>query len=229
MKLSKKLFAAIIFIGVVSCKTNKIDNKGNDISNKKKEIATSAPDLIPHDSTFVNINKYSSNFVLDMKYATKDNFLKSKVYDCASCYLRYKTVKALVEANNEFLAKGYRIKLFDCYRPLDVQKKMWAIVSNPKYVADPSKGSVHNRGGAVDMTIVDKNGKEVDMGTLFDFFGPEAGHNYTKLPPQVLKNRLLLKTVMEKHSFLAIDPEWWHYNLVNARKESISNFKWECH
>ncbi len=75
------------------------------------------------DTVFVNIKEYSKDFVFDMKYATEDNFLKSKVYDCAECVLRYKTVKNLIAANKCFLKKGYRIKLFDCYRPLDVQKK----------------------------------------------------------------------------------------------------------
>src|SRR6478609_3861234 len=115
-----------------------------------------------NDTTFVNLKDYSQDFVYDMKYATDDNFLKSRVYDCAECYLRYKTVKALVLANQRFMKKGLKIKLFDCYRPLDIQKKMWAIVPNPKYVANPAKGSIHNRGGAVDITLVDLNGKELE-------------------------------------------------------------------
>src|SRR6476469_812111 len=98
------------------------------------------------DSTFVNLKDYSKDFVYDMKYATEDNFLKAKVYYCAECYLRLKTVKALADANAEFLKKGYRIKLYDCYRPLDIQKKMWLLFRDPKYVADPAKGSIHNRG-----------------------------------------------------------------------------------
>ena len=87
----------------------------------------------------------SDDFIYDMKYATNDNFLKSNVYDCAECFLRLKTVKALIMANDKFIKKGYKIKLFDCYRPLDIQKKMWALVPNPEYVADPAKGSIHNR------------------------------------------------------------------------------------
>ena len=145
------------------------------------------------DTTFVNLKDYSADFVYDMKYATTDNFLKAKVYDCAECFLRLKTVKALVKANTKFIQKGYRIQLFDCYRPLDIQKRMWQIVSNPDYVADPAKGSIHNRGGAVDITLVDTDGKQLDMGTSFDFFGPEANHYFDNLPDEVKKNRILLK------------------------------------
>lgn len=180
------------------------------------------------DTTFVNLKSYSEDFVYDMKYATDDNFLKSKVYDCAECYLRYKTVKALILANKKFMKKGFKIKLFDCYRPLDIQKKMWAIVSNPEYVANPAKGSIHNRGGAVDITLVNFDGKELDMGTTFDFFGKEASHNFSGLSEDVIKSRKLLKKIMGKEGFNSFDSEWWHYNLKVGLKDAVSNFKWEC-
>lgn len=180
------------------------------------------------DTTFVNLKDYSADFVYDMKYATEDNFLKAKVYDCAECFLRFKTVKALVKANTKFIKKGYHIKIYDCYRPLDIQKRMWKIVSNPEYVADPAKGSIHNRGGAVDITLVDADGKELDMGTSFDFFGPEASHYFDNLSDEVKQNRALLKRIMKKSNFNSFDSEWWHYNLKNASKDKVANTKWEC-
>lgn len=184
--------------------------------------------ILVNDTTFVNLKDYSSDFAYDMKYATEDNFLKAKVYDCAECFLRMKTVNAIIEANKLFLEKGYRIKFFDCYRPLDIQKKMWKIVSNPKYVADPSKGSIHNRGGAVDITLVDRKGKELDMGTPFDFFGEKASHGYSNLSKKVINNRKLLKRVMVKANFNSFDSEWWHYNLKSALNDKVSNVKWSC-
>jgi D-alanyl-D-alanine dipeptidase len=180
------------------------------------------------DTTFVNLKDYSTDFVYNMKYATTDNFLKAQVYDCAECFLRLKTVKSLVKANAKFMKKGYRIQLFDCYRPLDIQKRMWQIVSNPEYVADPSKGSIHNRGGAVDITLVDSNGKALDMGTPFDFFGAEAGHNYQNLSNELKQNRVFLKQIMQENGFVSFDSEWWHYNLQNALKDKVSNTKWKC-
>jgi D-alanyl-D-alanine dipeptidase len=181
-----------------------------------------------NDTTFVNLKDYSSDFIYNMKYATADNFLKTKVYDCEACYLRYKTVKALIKANEKFMKKGYKIMLFDCYRPLDIQKKMWQIVSNPNYVADPKKGSIHNRGGAVDISLVDSIGVAIDMGTPFDFFGIEASHDYENLSEEVKKNRRLLRKIMTRSGFRIFESEWWHYNLKNARRESLSNFKWKC-
>lgn len=180
------------------------------------------------DTTFVNLKDYSSDFIYDMRYATDNNFLKAQVYDCAECLIRYKTVKALIKANNAFMRKGFQIKLYDCYRPLDIQKRMWTIVSNPKYVADPSKGSIHNRGGAVDITLVNLDGKAVPMGTDFDFFGIEASHKYFKLPTDVISNRKFLKKIMTASGFQSFDSEWWHYNLKSGLKDPVSNAKWDC-
>nr|WP_314838650.1 M15 family metallopeptidase [uncultured Flavobacterium sp.] len=181
-----------------------------------------------NDTTFVNLKTYSDAFVYDMKYATDDNFLKVKVYDCAECFLRLKTVKALVKANTKLAQKGYKIKIYDCYRPLDIQKKMWEIVPNPKYVANPKTGSIHNRGGAVDISLVTLQGEAVDMGTDFDFFGEKASHLYQDLPKNVLQNRKLLKSVMISAGFNSFDSEWWHYNLKAGLKNPVSNVKWEC-
>lgn len=185
-------------------------------------------EIVVSDTTFVNLKSYSTDFVFDMKYATTDNFLKAKVYECPECFLRLKTVKALINANKDFIQKGYRIKIFDCYRPLDIQKKMWQIVPNPTYVADPSTGSIHNRGGAVDITLVDTNEVELEMGTPFDFFGPEAAHDYQNLLEKVKQNRLLLMQIMKKNNFSAIDSEWWHYNLIDSSKDKVANTKWDC-
>ena len=201
----------------VSCKSQ------NVVLNKDQAKETSV-----NDSTFVNLKQYSQDFEYDMKYATEDNFLKAKVYDCAECFLRLKTVNALIDANKKFLEKGYKIKIFDCYRPLDIQKKMWKIVSNPKYVADPAIGSIHNRGGAVDITLIDSLGKELDMGTPFDFFGIEASHNYPNVSDNVKQNRILLKTIMTSSGFNSFDSEWWHYNLKTALNDAVSNAKWDC-
>lgn len=200
---------------ILSCKSQStvIENKNNSIIN---------------DTTFVNLKDYSGDFLYDMKYASSDNFLKAKVYDCAECFLRLKTVNALLVANKKFIKKGYKIKIFDCYRPLDIQKKMWKIVSNPKYVANPSKGSIHNRGGAVDITLVDSAGKELDMGTAFDFFGIEASHNYPNNSTAVKQNRIILKKIMTDSGFNSFDSEWWHYNLKAALNDKVSNAKWDC-
>jgi len=201
---------------------------GISVLQAQNEVYTSPSEVKISDTTFVNLRDYSNDFVYDMKYATEDNFLKTKVYDCAECMLRLKTVKALIAANKDFQKKGYKIKLYDCYRPVDIQKKMWEIVSNPTYVADPKKGSIHNRGGAVDISLVDITGKEVDMGTSFDFFGIMASHNFKQLSKEILSNRTYLKNTMIKNGFNSFDSEWWHYNLKAGLKDKVANQKWKC-
>ena len=180
------------------------------------------------DTTFVRLADFSDGFAYDLRYATPNNFLKEKVYDCAECYIRVKTAKALLEANADFKTQGVRIKFFDCYRPNFVQYMMWKIVPNPQYVADPKKGSIHNKGGAVDITLETLNGEELDMGTDFDFFGKKAYHDNTDLPQEILDNRKLLKETMERHGFWGIRTEWWHYNLATASNDKVANFKWPC-
>ncbi|WP_445454609.1 M15 family metallopeptidase [Flavobacterium sp. 25HG05S-40] len=217
MKKIVLLFGVLLLI---SCKSNYLSAaKSIEILDITKEADSNA---------FVNISNYSNDFVFDMKYATADNFLKEKVYPCDECFLRVKTVKALLEANKTFLEKGFRIKLYDCYRPRSIQKKMWKIVPDANYVANPKKGSIHNRGGAVDISLVDANGKELDMGTAFDFFGKEASHNYTNLSEEIIANRKFLKEIMLQHHFKSFDSEWWHYNLNGSNKDAVSDQKWRC-
>lgn len=230
-----KAKAFICFLSLISCSS--IYDKSSNLKFRNSNNFTIAKFSLDNsfdtkqeqnDSTFVNLKEYSKEFIYDLKYATTNNFLNQKVYDCDECYLRLSTVNALVNANNDFIANGYRIKLFDCYRPIDVQKKMWKIVSNPNYVADPKKGSIHNRGGAIDITLVDRDGKELNMGTSFDHFGIESSHDFQNLSSEVLNNRKLLKTIMLKNNFKSFDSEWWHYNLKDGNLFNISNFKWNC-
>ena len=179
-------------------------------------------------SDFVRLKDLSPDFVYELKYATPDNFLKQAVYDCGECYLRKSTAEALVKANEAFKQLGYRIKLFDCYRPLSVQKKMWKILPGTHYVANPAKGSKHNRGAAVDLTLVDAQGKELNMGTPFDFFGKEAHHTYTEHSKEVLENRKLLKETLDKFNFKSIYSEWWHYEYRPEIQSKVENFEWQC-
>lgn len=235
----------ICFIGgllfFVSCKNEpkKVLQSTDEITVKVKDTIKSLDVIKPNkpvlksltslaDTTFIRLADFSDDFAYDLRYATTNNFLKAQVYDCAECYTRVKTAKALLKANAEFMEKGYKIKFFDCYRPNSVQYKMWKIVPNPQYVANPVKGSIHNKGGAVDITLVTLEGEELDMGTDFDFFGKKAYHDNLDLPQEILENRKVLKEVMESYGFWSIRTEWWHYNLSAGSNAKIANFKWDC-
>ena len=105
---------------------------------------------------------------------------------------------------------------------------MWEVLPDGRYVANPKNGSIHNRGGAVDITLIDMEGNKLDMGTDFDHFGEEAHHAYTKLSEVVIANRKLLNEGMQKFGFTPIRTEWWHYNFGNSKKYPVSNFKVKC-
>jgi D-alanyl-D-alanine dipeptidase len=163
-------------------------------------------------STIVNIQSVNPHVVLDIRYATTNNFTGKKVYDSANCLLRASTARKLSDAQRELEQSGLGLKVYDCYRPLAVQRKFWSLVPDERYVANPAKGSRHNRGAAVDLTLVDRNGQELPMPTPFDDFTDKAHRDYTQLPPEALKNRALLEQVMTRHGFVGLPTEWWHFD-----------------
>ena len=176
----------------------------------------------------VDITTLDSTLVLDIRYATTNNFTEQQMYDCGKCYLREPVAELLVQAHQEFKEMGYRIKLFDCYRPRPIQYRLWEVVPDARYVARPWVGSVHNRGGAVDLTLIDEQGKELDMGTDYDFFGERAHQDFTDLPEAVLQNRTVLKEVLHKYSFSPIRTEWWHFDYHKNKLYPLSDLVWDC-
>jgi D-alanyl-D-alanine dipeptidase len=171
------------------------------------------PKVVQHKHTLVDVKKVVPTTVLDLKYATDDNFAKKAVYPSdARCYLTDVAAQALKSASDEFNTLGFSVKIWDAYRPHRVQYTFWGLVPDERYVADPKKGSRHNRGCAVDITLVDKDGKELNMGTEFDNFTERAHRTCKDFSDEVLKNRQLLEDVMRKHGFTGLQTEWWHYD-----------------
>ncbi len=159
---------------------------------------------------------------LDLRYATTNNFTKEMLYLHAQAYLRVAPANALKQVQDELNKKGLGIKLYDAFRPFGVTCKIWHLVPDRRYAANPLKGSNHNRGLAVDVTIIDlKTGKELDMGTPFDSFTDTAHHSFLQLPAQVLANRRLLKSTMRKYGFGIVPDEWWHYQWHNDRDYEV--------
>jgi len=182
-------------------------------------------DYQPH--LWTEISSLDSTIILDLRYATVNNFVKEQMYDCGRCFLRPKVARRVFRAHQILQKKGYGLKMFDCYRPRPIQQKLWDKVPNANYVTPPSKGSMHNKGAAVDLTIVNIDGDELYMGTEFDYFGEEGHHTYTDLPEAVLANRRLLKNTMEEVGLAAIRTEWWHYSF-KGKAYPISDWVWEC-
>jgi|GEM_PF-5358063 len=179
------------------------------------------------NAELVELIKLNKTFVLDVRYATINNFTGKKVYPCNRCFLQEPAALALDKVQQELAAQGLGLKIFDAYRPLSVQKIFWNICPNENYVADPAKGSRHNRGCAVDVTLINsKTGKELEMPSEFDEFSEKAGRNYEKMESTTAKNCRLLQDIMEKHGFKGLPSEWWHFDFVgmDTQKEVWKEF-----
>lgn len=169
----------------------------------------------------VNVWKLDTTIVLDIRYATTNNFTGKQVYDEAKFFLRTEPANKILEVQKELQKLGLGLKIFDGYRPLSVQRKFWEIMPDERYVANPEKGSRHNRGAAVDLTLVDKNGNEILMPTPYDDFTEKASRNYMDLPAQIIINRKFLEDIMLKYGFVGMPTEWWHFDYTGWEKYDI--------
>lgn len=167
----------------------------------------------PSDSDFVRVLDYIPDAIQELKYAAADNFTGSVIYDFQDVYLRYGTVKKLMAVQEELRPMGLRLKLWDGFRPVSAQFRLWEIYPDDTYVANPNVGySNHSRGNAIDLTLADSEGKELEMPTAFDDFSGKADRNYAEIAELPRSNALLLQSTMEKHGFQGYYGEWWHFN-----------------
>ncbi|NCU05949.1 MAG: M15 family metallopeptidase [Chitinophagaceae bacterium] len=176
------------------------------------------------DKRMIELKEKIPAVVYDLRYATPQNFVTQPLYSPGTntTFLRLPAANALLLVQQELKQKGFGLKIFDVYRPYSVTIKFWELIKDERYVANPSKGSGHNRGLAIDLTIIDlKTGVELDMGTGFDNFTDTAHHSFTQLSPTVLQNRKLLKEVMLKHGFNLLETEWWHYYWPNDKNYEV--------
>jgi len=220
-----KRFACLLFIAVILWLLNKAS--AQDYSNILHVEGTAQYlNQVKADPAkqLVEIKKYIPGIALDIRYATTNNFTHHVMYSQARAFARLPVVLALQKVEAELKTKGLGLKIYDAYRPYSVTVKFYEVTPDTNFVADPRKGSKHNRGCAIDLSIIDlKTGKELDMPTAFDSFSKKASANYANLPPQQIANRELLKTVMQAHGFKVLPTEWWHYDFTGWQKYPLMN------
>lgn len=176
----------------------------------------------------VDLEEEISDIRLDVRYATEDNFMGEQLYPVAKAVLRKPAAEFLSEAQEDLKERGLELEVFDGYRPYEVTEKMWEPYQDPDFVADPAEGSRHNRGCAVDVTLVDSaNGEELVMPTGYDDFTEKAAHDYGELPEEAIRNRDLLREVMEGHGFAALETEWWHYDCQDWERFEVMDLPLE--
>ncbi|MBC7826919.1 MAG: M15 family metallopeptidase [Chitinophagaceae bacterium] len=195
------------------------------IDNKDSYKRSIAQDSL---KKMIELRSLIPDIAYDLRYATSNNFMRRRMYsgNIRHTFLRKPAAEALAKVQQELKAKGFGLKIFDAYRPYSVTVKFWELVKDEKYVANPAKGSAHNRGLAVDVTLIDlKTKNEIEMGTGFDNFTDTAHHSFTNLDNDVKQNRKLLRDIMKKNGFDMFDTEWWHYSWPNTNEYEILDLK----
>lgn len=180
------------------------------------------------ENELVDLEKFIPGLVLDIRYATTNNFTHEKIYNMAKAFARRPVAEALQKAQAEFKKLGYEIMIHDAYRPYKATVKFYETYHDTTYVASPYHGSRHNRGCALDMTIIDsKTKKELVMPTAYDSFQKEAWPGTPVADPVVRKNRDTLITVMERNGFKVYESEWWHFDFVGWEKFAVMDIDFE--
>lgn len=201
--------------------------------------ANAQPDVLPVERSFhkykravrqlsylemVELKGRIPSIIYDLRYASENNFMQRLMYPAGTniAFLRRPAADSLQKVQEALKEDGLGLKIFDAYRPYSVSKLFWELVKDERYVANPAKGSNHNRGTAIDLTLVDlQSGQELDMGTGFDNFSDTAHHGFKHLPQQALYNREKLKTLMSKFGFTPLSTEWWHYTYQSNLKFNV--------
>lgn len=171
-----------------------------------------------NNSEFIKVEDIIPDIVIELRYGTERNITGKKLYTDNTAYLRFGTVQKLKNANEELKKLGLRIKLWDAYRPRAVQYELWKKKPDARYIVDPKVGSIHSRGAAVDITLVDKNGKELKMPTDFDVFSKKGDRNYSDTDAEAAENAMILENIMYKNGFKGSKTEWWHFSDLEWNK-----------
>ncbi len=225
---TSKIIIVLLVIISASCNSqSEQENLGNlkvvsDIIEYEELIKTKS------ENTFIDIKELIPGIVLDIRYATKNNFTGQKIYESPEAFIRKPVANALSNIQNELKNKGLGLKIFDAYRPYSATIKLYNVYPDKTFVAPPSTGSVHNRGCAVDLTIIDlSTQKELEMPSPFDDFTKKSYHSYKDLPLSVIENRELLKNIMTKHGFILYQAEWWHYDYKGWENFEITDISFK--
>ena len=194
----------------------------SDMNSYKKSVE------IDKNKQLVEIIKHIPDIKLDIRYATKNNFSKQAVYKQARAFARQPVVEALKKVQTELRKSGLGLKIYDGYRPYNVTVQFFKSASDKSFVANPKDGSRHNRGCAIDLTLINiKTGNEIEMPTPYDSFAVEAASDYNNLPENLIKNRGILRSVMEKNGFRVLNNEWWHFDFIGWKNYELMDIPFE--
>ncbi len=170
------------------------------------------------NQNLIKVNKKNIDVQIDLRYSTTNNFTKERVYFSEECYIHKVAYEHLHIAVEIAKKQNLTLKIFDAYRPPSVQRKLWECLPDPNFIAPPDKGSPHSRGVAIDLTLIDSDNEELDMGTEFDEFSRLSYHGCMDISKKSYQNRLILLGIMTDAGWDFYRNEWWHYQLFNSKK-----------
>jgi len=168
--------------------------------------------------TLIEISAPEFDVDLDIRYAGDDNFTGAPIYTRAACYLNFEAAEKLQKAIELAACMDLRFKVFDGFRPTEAVQALWDHTPDPMYLSHPSNGSPHSRGAAIDLTLIDEQGRELEMGTGFDAMTPLSHHGAVDISAVVQKNRAILLGLMSAAGWDFYQNEWWHYQLFRPRR-----------
>lgn len=217
--------AMIVIFSMLTCIASAQNKYGLKATTLKEYEATIK--LNP-DKVLINLKEFIPNLVLDIRYATTNNFTGEKIYNLARAYARKPVAESLKKVQTELNKQGLGVKIFDAYRPYKATVKFYEVYHDTTYVASPYRGSRHNRGCALDMTIINlKTGEELKMPTEYDSFKKEAWPTFVVKDPEIKKNRTMLIGIMERNGFKVNASEWWHFDFVGYQKYEVMDIDFE--
>lgn len=225
--MQKNITIVLVAVSLMfSCESKVAKNTTQSTISIQKEIVP-----LERDTSSIigwkEINFKETQIIEKLAYADTANFMHEKIYPCAKCFLRPEAVDALLKANQLAIKENLRLVIFDCYRPKVYQQKMYDIVKNPNYVALPTKGSMHNKGLAVDIGLADSKGALLDFGSQFDDFSEKGHFLYSNISDKAKSNRKKLREIMTQVGFEPYKNEWWHFSYSKVQY-SADDFIWNC-
>lgn len=218
-KITNIIIYSSLYLNIANSTHAQSTNKLLIIKTKEAYLKTVQED---EDKALVLLKKYVPSIKLDIKYATLQNIFYKKLYPEASAYVRLPVAKALAKVQEELRTKGLSLKIYDAYRPYSVTVQMFEMLPDTLYMGLPWTGSKHNKGIALDLTLVNlKTGKELKMPTPFDALVYASHPEFPLVSDEVKQNRELLKDVMKRHGFVVDPMEWWHFNYKSSTNFEI--------
>lgn len=210
------LILTLLLFFMSGCKQHKsapLPSVETTLPTEAATVPVTEPLPEPSDEDFVKVTDYIPTVRQELFYATDNNFTGQVIYDFTDAWLRYGTVKKLMAVSRDLAEMDLYIKIWDGFRPVSAQFKLWEIYPDSTYVANPNKGySSHSRGNTVDLTLVDADGQELTMPTGFDDFSAKADRDYSDCTEEEANNARILEILMEKHGFSGYFGEWWHFS-----------------